>query len=161
MAESLVQLSDLQYLMGQLGPASPDIHLIVQQSDDRWQVEFEGGLSLHASWQAQRSCVIFSCGLGCPATVEREPVYALLLNANLVLTGISGARLALSQPDEEVLLIGEYTMSHPSVESLQQHLSEFLHVAVKYAALIAKPSEGSLMPPSGKPHEAASGYQRV
>ena len=56
MAESLVQLSDLQYLMGQLGPASPDIHLIVQQSDDRWQVEFEGGLSLHASWRARLSC---------------------------------------------------------------------------------------------------------
>jgi hypothetical protein len=135
-----MQLSDLQYLMGQLGPVTSDILLIIQQSDDQWQVVFEDDLSLHVSWQQQRQCIIFSCGLGYATKVAREQVYALLLNANLLLAGISGARLALSQPDDEVMLVGEYPMSSPSTEVMHQILREFLGLALKYADLIASPS---------------------
>lgn len=134
-----MQLSDLQYLMGQLGPMTSDILLIVQQSDDQWNVVFEEDMSLHVSWQQQRQCIIFSCGLGCATKVVREQVYALLLNANLLLAGISGARLALSQPDDEVVLIGEYPTSSPSTEFMHQILREFLGLALKYAELIASP----------------------
>ncbi|MEO0316793.1 MAG: hypothetical protein RL404_470, partial [Pseudomonadota bacterium] len=52
-----MQLSDLQYLMAQLGPATSDILLIVQHSDDQWQIEFEEDLSLHVSWHQQRQSV--------------------------------------------------------------------------------------------------------
>ena len=156
-----MQLSDLQYLMDQLGPASSDILLIAQQSEDRWQVELEGDLSLQASWQPQRCCVAFSCGLGYPAFGERERVYALLLHANLVLTGISSARLALSQPDEEIILIGEYMTSHPSIAGLQQHLSEFLHIALRYADLIANPAQSVTPLQPLATRDAVSGYSRV
>ncbi len=157
-----MQLSDLQYLMAQLGPATSDILLIVQHSDDQWQIEFEEDLSLHVSWHQQRQSVIFSCSLGCPTVVEREQVYALLLNANLLLTGISGARMALSQPDDEVMLIGEYPMRSPSTEAMRQMLHEFLSLALKYADLIASPScLGFAEPMPALPGDAVAGAQRV
>ncbi len=34
-------LSDLQYLMHQLGPASPEIVTILQEDIDSWQIEFD------------------------------------------------------------------------------------------------------------------------
>ncbi|MEO0319106.1 MAG: hypothetical protein RL404_2783, partial [Pseudomonadota bacterium] len=106
--------------------------------------------------------VIFSCSLGCPTVVEREQVYALLLNANLLLTGISGARMALSQPDDEVMLIGEYPMRSPSTEAMRQMLHEFLSLALKYADLIASPScLGFAEPMPALPGDAVAGAQRV
>lgn len=157
-----MQLSDLQYLMEQLGPANSDVLLVVQESDDRWQVELEGDVALQISWQAQRGCVIVSCGLGCPSFAEREQVYALLLNANLLLTGISGVRHALSQPDQEIILIGEYMMSSPSAAVFYQHLGEFVHLALKYAALVAQPSQaGVALPMPALAHDASAGFQRV
>ncbi len=134
-----MQLSDLQYLMGQLGPATADIQLVVQLTEDCWQVELDGGLSLQIGWQEQRGCMLFSCGLGSSTLVEREKIYPLLLNANLLLAGISGARLALSQPGEEVMLIGEYWMNLPSLDGLHQYLNEFLHLALKYAEQVVSP----------------------
>ena len=148
--------------MGQLGPATSDILLIAQQNDDQWQIEFDEGLSLHVSWHPQKYCVIFSCGLGYATVIERERVYALLLNANLLLTGISGARLALSQPDEEVMLIGEYPLHSPSVEAMQRSLREFLLLALKYAEMIAIPtrSEASVSAVLLQ-HDASLGMQRA
>ncbi len=143
-----MQLSDLQYLMSQLGPSTADILLIIQHSDDQWEVEFEEDLSLNVSWQQNSQSVIFSCGLGCATMIERERVYALLLNANLLLAGISGARLALSQPDEEVMLIGEYPMTSPSLDAMHLILREFMNLALKYAELIETPAQANSAAPA-------------
>ncbi len=139
-----MELADLQYLMTQLGPENSDVLLVVQHEDGSWQVELDAELSLQISWQAQRGGVIVSCGLGYPACAERDGVYALLLHENLVLAGISGARLALSKPDQEVMLIGEYFMSSASAPRFYQHLAEFIHLALRYAELIALPSQAAV-----------------
>ncbi len=157
-----MQLADLQYLMAQLGPANSDVLLVVQHQDECWQVELDGDLSLQISWQAQRGSVIVSCGLGYPLCAERECVYALLLNENLVLAGISGVRLALSKPDQEVMLIGEYFMGSPSADGFYQHLSEFIHLALRYATLIAQPSQADASAPvSFIAQHAPLDYQRA
>ena len=157
-----MQLSDLQYLMSQLGPASSAIQFIVQQDDNQWQIALDDGTSLQVSWQAERRCATFSCGIGQVMSDERENIYALLLRANLLLSADSSARLALSRPDDEVMLIGEYSMSIPSLDVLQQQISTFLQRAVTYAEMIARPwqaHDGELMPVPTR-HDA-QGYQRV
>lgn len=157
-----MQLSELQYLMGQLGPATSDILRIVQHNEDQWQVELDAGLSLQIVWQPNKSCVIFSCSLGSVTLTEREQVYSRLLNANLQLTGLSDARLALSEPDQEVMLIGEYAISASSMDPIQQALREFLHLAMKYAELIACPSQAEVpMPLPLVTTGAGLGVQRV
>lgn len=156
-----MQLTDLQYLMAQLGPASPDIQFIVQH-DDEWQIALDDGRSLHVSWQPQRRSAVLSCGLGRVMSDERENIYALLLHANLLLSPESGARLALSRPDEEIMLIGEDVTDAPSVQALQHQIITFLQLAVTYAELIACPwqlQEGRQIPVPTRTD--APTYQRV
>lgn len=45
-------LSDLQYLIQQLGPMTPEIVTIVQQDERRWQVELDGGVLVQLRWEA-------------------------------------------------------------------------------------------------------------
>lgn len=45
-------LSDLQYLIQQLGPMTPEIVTIIQQDEYRWQVELDGGVLVQLRWEA-------------------------------------------------------------------------------------------------------------
>ena len=132
-----MELSDLQHLMHQLGPAMPEISVITQDDIDSWQVEFNGDASLQIEWQASPPCVLMTCVIGQPPEAAREAVYASLLNANRELTGLANMKLALSQPDNEVLLIGEYPLGAASVTALQASLSEFLQFAAEFSMMVA------------------------
>ena len=130
-------MSDLQYLMHQLGPATPDITAIVQESIDCWMIEFDEGVSLQIAWDQRSARVLMKCAIGQPDESVREEIYALLLNANLQLTGVADVKLALSDIDEDVVLIGEYDLDDASIEGLRRQLSEFLGFAEKFSQMIA------------------------
>ena len=132
-----MELSDLQYLMHQLGPTMPEIVAITQDDIDSWKIDFDEEISLQIEWQVSPPCVLMSCAIGQPEAERREAVYASLLNANLLLTGIASVKLALSQPDNEVLLIGEYPLGAASVTALQASLSEFLQFAAEFSMMVA------------------------
>jgi hypothetical protein len=139
-----LRLSDLQYLMHQLGPATPEIVTIVQDDIDSWQVEFDEGVSLQVGWQEKPPRMLMTCSIGQPEVAARERVYASLLSANFLLTGTTNLKLALSQPDEDVLLIGEYELSQVSVAALQDHLSIFLQSAARFSTIVADAGEEPL-----------------
>lgn len=115
-------LSDLQHLMHQLGPVIAEISAIFQHETDQWEIEFEEQVALHLGWHAESSGLLLSCSLG-PAQQER---YADYLRANLLWFGVAPLRIALRDPDEEVMLIGEYAAENLSIEFLQQTIHTFL-----------------------------------
>jgi hypothetical protein len=154
-----LRLSDLQYLMHQLGPATPEIVTIVQDDIDSWQVEFDEGVSLHFGWQETPPRLLLSCAIGQPLDDAREQVYASLLNANLLLTGVANVKLALSQPDGDVMLIGEYDIASFSMDSLQSSVSDFLCLAAKYSTMVAEAFAES--PPIEADHLSAMRNQRA
>jgi hypothetical protein len=133
-----LELSDLQYLMHQLGPTMPEIVAITQDDIDSWKIDFDEAISLQIEWQASPPCVLMSCAIGQPEAERREAVYASLLNANLLLTGIASVKLALSQPDNDVLLIGEYPLGDASITTLQASLSEYLSMAAQFSVVVAE-----------------------
>ncbi len=59
-------LSDLQYLMQQLGPAMPEITTIIQEDRDSWQVELDEALSLQLCWQEQPPRIRMRCAIARP-----------------------------------------------------------------------------------------------
>lgn len=130
-------LSDLQYLMHQLGPMMPEIVTIVQEDIDSWQVELDEGVSLQLGWQEQPPRLLMSCAIGRPDEAMREKVYASLLNANYLLTGITTLKLALSDPGEDVVLIGEYEAGEGSIDALQRLIVEFLRSAARFSRMVA------------------------
>jgi len=133
-----LELSDLQYLMHQLGPTMPEIVAITQDDIDRWKIDFNEEISLQIEWQASPPCVLMSCSIGQPEIERREAVYASLLNANLLLTGIASVKLALSQPDNDVVLIGEYSLGDASITTLKASLTEYLRFAAQFSTMIGE-----------------------
>ena len=132
-----MKLSDLQYLMHQLGPATPEIACIVQESIDSWMVEFDEGVAMQVAWDERSGHALMQCAIGQPDDGSREDIYRSLLNANLLLTGVADVKLALSDVDGDVMLIGAYELGNEPVDGLRQRLSEFLGFAEKFSQMIA------------------------
>ena len=151
-------LSELQYLMHQLGPASPEIVTILQEDIDSWQIAFDDDVSMRIDWHEEHSRVVMSCAIGRADADAREPVYAALLEANLHLTGVASVKRALG-PDDDVMLIGECEPVDPTVDALRDKLTEFLEIAAKFSLLVtdadaAGPADPVPTDPTGNIHRA-------
>jgi hypothetical protein len=133
------QLSDLQHLIRQLGPSLPEILTITEEDLDSWQIIFEPGLSLQISWQETPARVLLCCALGKPEESQREKTFARLLNMNLLLQGVASLKLALSSPEDDVILIGEIETNSMSLETLQTEITHYLRYAARFSALINEP----------------------
>ncbi len=142
-------LADLQYLMHQLGPVIPEIVTIIQDDIDSWQLEFDEEVSVQLSWQEQPPRLLMSCAIGRPDDAEREAVYASLLNANLLLTGVAALKLGLSEPDRDVMLIGEYESSDGSLDALRTLVIEFLDFAARFSQMVTDTDSGLPRPLGG------------
>jgi len=135
------QLSDLQHLIHQLGPSIPEISAIFQEGSDSWQISFDEGPSIQLSWQEKPVSVLLCCAVGKPDSGNREKVFTRLLNMNLLLQGAANInlKLALSSPEDDVILIGELECYAMSVEALQTGIIEYLRFAAYFSELIINP----------------------
>ncbi len=57
-------LSDLQYVMQQLGPTTPEIVTIVQEDHCRWHIELDGSVFVQLTWQASVQRLSMRCSIG-------------------------------------------------------------------------------------------------
>lgn len=149
-----MSLPDLQHLMHQLGPVTPEIETIIQHDTDSWQVSFDDGISIQVGWQDFPPRVLISCAIGRPSSAVREAVYASLLNANLLLTGVASVKLALSEPEEDVMLIGEYDGCTSALDTLRQRMQEFLQFAARFSHMISGAGPVMLPPSAASPVQA-------
>jgi hypothetical protein len=133
------QLSDLQHLIRQLGPSLPVISTIIEEDLDEWQIIFDSGLSLQISCQETPARVLLYCAIGKPDESQREKIFARLLNMNLLLQGVANVKLALSSPEDDVILIGELTSNSMTLETLQEEVTEYLRFAARFSELINEP----------------------
>ena len=133
------QLSDLQHLIRQLGPSLPEISTIIEEDLDEWQIIFDSGLSLQISWQETPARVLLCCAIGKPDESQREKIFARLLNINLLLQGVANVKLALSSPEDDVILIGELISDSMTLETLQKEITEYQRFAARFSELINAP----------------------
>ena len=130
------QLSDLQHLIRQLGPSLPEVSSIIEEDLESWQIIFDTGLSLQISWQETPARVLLCCAIGKPEESQREKIFARLLNMNLLLQGVANVKLALSSPEDDVILIGELTSDSMTLETLQEEITEYLRFAARFSEFI-------------------------
>jgi hypothetical protein len=133
------QLSDLQHLIRQLGPSLPEISTIIEEDLDEWQIIFDSGLSLQISWQESPARVLLFCAIGKPDESRRGKIFARLLNMNLLLQGVANVKLALSLPEDDVILIGELESDSMMLETLQEEITTYLRFAARFSELINEP----------------------
>ena len=79
------------------------------------------------------------CAIGKPVESQREKIFAWLLNMNLLLQGVANVKLALSSPEDDVILIGELEANVLSLEMLQEEITNYLRFAAKFSELINDP----------------------
>lgn len=137
------QLSDLQHLIRQLGPSLPEITTITEEDLDSWQISFDSGFSLQISWQETPTRVLLCCAIGQPVEAEREKIFARLLTMNLLLQGVANVKLALSSPEDDVILIGELEVETMSLEVLQKEIADYLRFAAYFSVFITNPNADS------------------
>ena len=133
------QLSDLQHLIRQLGPSLPEISTIIEEDLDEWQIIFDSGLLLQISWQETPARVLLCCAIGKPDETQREKIFARLLNMNLLLQGVANLKLAISSPEDDVILIGELVSDSMTLETLKQEITDYLRFAARFSELINEP----------------------
>ena len=133
------QLSDLQHLIRQLGPSHPEISTIIEEDLDEWQIIFYSGLSLQISWQESPARVLLCCAIGKPDESRRGKIFAQLLNMNLLLQGVANVKLALSLPEDDVILIGELESDSMMLETLQEEITTYLRFAARFSEFINEP----------------------
>lgn len=133
-----MQLTDLQYLMHQLGPTMPEILTILQHESDRWELTLDEEISVDIGWQEQPSRTLFSCAIGEVPEALCESIYARLLIANSLPSERLSLRFALDFPDERVLLLGELVEVDASLDSFRADLASFVQCAVAMASFIAE-----------------------
>lgn len=131
-------LPDLQYLMHQIGPETPDISAILQEESDRWQIIFEDDVSIQVSWQADAPRVVLSCVVSEVPDHAREWVYAHLLVANALPVEGMSLRFALDFPDQRVMMIGELDKADLSLEAFRNEILSFLDCAMNLLSFIAE-----------------------
>lgn len=134
-----MQLSDLQYLMHQLGPCMPEISAIVQEKDDVWHLEFDEAINIQISWRMHPPAMIASCTVGQMDDEWCERSYAFLLNANRLLSNSANTKLVLSPSDKRVELVGDCMLASASLPELQRALSRFIQLAAGVAVSISEP----------------------
>lgn len=133
------QLSDLQHLIRQLGPCIPEVAMIVEEESDSWQIIFEENFSLQISWQENPARVLLCSAVGKPQENHREKLFAQLLNMNLLLQGVANLKLALSSPEDDVILLGELESEMISLDMLKKEITEYLRFAAHFSDLVNQP----------------------
>ncbi len=148
-----MHLSDLQYLMHQLGPSMPDISAIVQEKDDCWHVAFDEAVSIQIDWLEHPPAMMARCTVGRVDDEWCEQSYARLLDANRLLASLANTKLAISPSGERVELIGECKLASPSLPELQRELSRFIQLAAGLAVMISEPVREVWKPKKALPLE--------
>ncbi len=133
-----MQLSELQYLIHQLGPTMPEILTILQYESDRWALAFDEEVTVEVGWQDTPPRTLVSCAIGEVPEDLCGSVYARLLIANSLPSERLSLRFALNFPEEQVLLLGELDDDNVSLEALRADLASFVQCAVAMASFIAE-----------------------
>lgn len=152
-------LSDLQMLMHQLGPATPGIEAIIEDDIESWEVQLDDGATLCIAFQCEPAEAVFSCLLG-PTPVHRQTeIYAAMLCANLLYQGVAPIKFALNHPAGELMLIAAYPLLGMSLDSLQKNLSSFHAYARHFAEQVVVEESNTDAKPLALPDDSSlSGY---
>ncbi|MGB4344785.1 MAG: type III secretion system chaperone [Burkholderiaceae bacterium] len=140
------KLSIAQTLIHQLGPFDEAIASIVQDEIDSWTIFFNNGQAIHLQFEPEPTQWLMSCELALSSEAHRLAIYTAMLNFNLLYQGVAPLKVALSSPDGNLLLIGQYQLSEHSLPILQQLMQQFLLAAQHVTEQVALHEQQAVLP---------------
>lgn len=118
-------LSLVQNLMHSLGPASPWIESLIQESNESWTLQVSEGLDITVTFNNEPVRILLSVSLGQPEKADQHAVYMTMLCMNLLYAEDHALRVALTGPSGELMLISDAVLTDWTIASLQNCILHF------------------------------------
>lgn len=140
----MTPLEQIQQLMAELGPAAAEVATVAQEPDGQsWVIELEDETIVNVEYEHQLQRLMFTVGLPKPPADRRSETYEALLTFNLLWQQATPLRMAMDQPDGEILQVAEIGTAGLDVAGVRQALSAVVEMARLWRTAIA---EGCTLP---------------
>ena len=131
-------IEQIQQLMQELGPATPDIDAVVQTEEPSWAIQFsdESIVIIEPADEPPRLVMSSEIGIA-PESAERQ-LYEALLSYNLLWRDHGGIKIGLAGPKGALVISRELNLEGLTLLELQSTLTGFLKVASSWQRYVAK-----------------------
>ena len=131
-------IEQIQQLMQELGPATPDIDAVVQTEEPSWAIQFADESILVIEPADEPPRLVISAELGtAPESGERK-LYEALLSYNLLWRDNGGVKIGLAGPKGSLILSWELCLEGLTLMDLQAAITRFRKVAASWQQYVAK-----------------------
>ena len=120
-----VTLLHVQDLMHSLGPATPWIESLIQESSESWTLQSSEGTAIAVNFGDESGRLILSALLGRPEQEHQHAIYMTMLCANLLYAEDNAMRIALTGPSGDLMLMSDVLSREWSIATLQNLLWNF------------------------------------
>lgn len=134
-------LSRVQSLMQEVGPALPEIDIVIQEDDDHWIIQWDDGLRFEVGYCDKPSRLMLSSTIGAPYADRLSEMQITALCANHLFAEDHALRVALSHPGGEFMLISEQVLEACFLGPLCDTLSHYAQRTRYFTELIASRDE--------------------
>ena len=150
----MTSLEQIQALLAELGPASPDIAAVIQNGVAEWAIAFDEETVLSVEFDPRQQKLLLSINLGSPSADRRLGIYETLLTYGYLWRDTGGVYMALGGPGGEVYQMFELNAHDADIATLgnvARQLVQRAHVWREYLAETedAQPPDASMMSISG------------
>lgn len=143
-------VEQIQQLMQELGPATPDIDAVVQTEEPSWAIQFSDESIIVIEPVDEPPRLVMSAEIGtAPETAERQ-LYEALLSYNLLWRDNGGVKIGLAGPKGSLIINWEISLDGLTLIELQSALVRFLKAVSSWQHYVAKAdTEQSPLPGMG------------
>ena len=121
-----ITLPQVEHLIRELGPQTPDISEIIQDDEHCWSLCWDDKLWLAMEFKPEPDRLLICTVLGSPDELRRPAIHAAMLGTNALFAAHGSLRIALNYPEEELLLLKEHAPPQWSVQALSSDISRFV-----------------------------------
>ena len=143
-------IEQIQQLMQELGPATPEIDAVVQTEEPSWAIQFADESIIVIEPAEEPARLVMSAELGAAPEAGERKLYEALLSYNLLWRDNGGVKIGLAGPKGSLILNWELCLEGLTLMDLQAAMARFRKIAASWQHYVAKAdSEPAPLPGMG------------
>ncbi len=131
-------IEQIQQLMQELGPVTPEIDAVVQTEEPSWAIQFADESIIVVEPADEPARLVMSAELGTAPESSERKLYEALLSYNLLWRDNGGVKIGLAGPKGSLILNWELCLEGLTLMDLQAAMARFQKVASSWQHYVAK-----------------------
>ena len=131
-------VEQIQQLMQELGPATPDIDAVVQTEEPSWAIQFSDESIIIVEPADEPARLVMSADIGTAPEAAERHLYEALLSYNLLWRDNGGVKIGLAGPKGSLIINWEICVDGLRLPDLQSAIRRFLKTASSWQHYVAK-----------------------